>query len=216
MISRITKFFLLFIFLCPSTYATEPTKPIPPIKYLSHSKWTNYINKDYKFKISFPALLTLSTKTNEYSTVMYNSTPWSFDSKNNGQSVALIPVLALHDLPYYPGSYLAAVHIGVSKDADAVRNCFICDNGDEQSPIEINHISFHVCLTSDAGAGSAVNVTKYRTVYNNQCYSIEQISSGPTSHGAFDENPNDIPDKTLGDYDTLAETIIKTFAFIKG
>lgn len=204
---------------CGDSYSASPKKiTIAPVASLLNSKWTQHTNSEYGYKISYPASLKVITQQSKqnYSTVIYDSTLWSFQSERPGHMTALIPTLNLRGLNFYPGTYLATVRIGVSNDSEAIKNCLVCENGNKLSPIMINNINFQACTILDAGAGSATSGISYRTVHNKQCFAIEQIRTGPNGRsGWVDKTPNDIPDSTLEAYYYLAGKIIKTFIFSK-
>ena len=72
----------------------------------------------------------------------------------------------------------AIVNVGSSSDKVAVLSCTVPQPNAGQVAIgttSINGVDFSIISSTDAGAGNLYDVTAYRTVYKNKCYSIETI-----------------------------------------
>ena len=103
--------------------------------------------------------------------------------------------------------------IGTSVDAGAIKNCEVGTNGETAAvaKVTINGTAFTKITGNDAGAGNFYETTKYRTVRNNQCYSVEY-----TIHSTNIYNYS--PDQGISEFDKAGITkildgIVNSFKF---
>lgn len=107
----------------------------------------------------------------------------------------------------------ATLTVGYSKNAAALADCLIAQNGESTStPVAINNADFTVLTSNDAGAGNLYETTSYRTTHAGACYVVEytvhsaQLGNYPTSYNLsqFDET------RVRG----VLDTIVGTFRFL--
>lgn len=105
--------------------------------------------------------------------------------------------------------------VGTSANSDAVKNCLTFNNGNIATSSEalINGIKFTKMEFSDAGAGNFYETTSYRTVYNEQCYSIEYTIHSLNIYNYSPDQGVKIFDKVK--ITSVLEGIARSFKFIK-
>lgn len=108
--------------------------------------------------------------------------------------------------------------VGASSDPDAVKKCLKPDgvsgeNGKGTEDVIIDSKNFTKSSMNDAGAGNYYEVTSYRTVYNDSCYSIEymihstNISNYSPDQGVTQFNPAPIR--------SILGSMAESFKFLK-
>ncbi len=117
------------------------------------------------------------------------TTEWTHD--NAGNTNGLILAQATVDRGTQPGTNFsdAKFTVGTSSEQAAVKNCLISSNGNnpQKSTLTINGVTYAKIIDGDAAAGNFYETTSYRTVRNNQCYSIEYVIHS-TNIGNYDPN----------------------------
>lgn len=87
-------------------------------------------------------------------------------------------ILAIVDIPktIEPNTNFAGAQFTVLASADpkAIAKCMIVSNSSElkSEQVVINNIPYTKLLYGDSGAGNFYEITGYRTIYKNRCYSI--------------------------------------------
>jgi hypothetical protein len=170
-------------------------------------------NKDLKtytdsakiFSFAYPQKFVLSGAEIGY------SQNWS----NNNSGLGLILATVTIPKSFLPNTNFgdAKFVVGTSADSKAVRNCLLPVNGETvfgQSEI-INGQSFTKLSSKDAGAGNFYETLSYRTLYNNNCYSVQY-----TIHSTNIQNYS--PDQGISEFDktqvqNILEALVRSFKF---
>lgn len=104
--------------------------------------------------------------------------------------------------------------IGTSSDPEAIKNCLLATNGAvlSKDKVTINGLGFTKITLNDAGAGNYYENTNYRTLKNDQCYSI-----GYTIHSMNISNYS--PDQGIKGFDkakitSILEGLVQSFTFL--
>ena len=151
------------------------------------------------FSFSYPKTTTLSGGDIGY------TQSWS----NNQTTLGL--VLAKVEIPResQPKTNFsgATLSVGTSSDVTAVKDCTTTG-----TPVRINGTDFIKSSSSDAGAGNFYETTMYRTLRNNQCYSLE-YTIHTTNIGNYS------PDQGIVEYDKSSvtktlESVVQSFRFL--
>lgn len=206
----------------PEATSTSSTTPIKtptttPTTGGIKSNLATYTNGEYKFEINFPKNLSAQ---NGFSPFYQLSNNWRLNASlvNQGKAIVSIPVFRIDQGSVatgknYPLFYIAEVRVGVSPN---VKECYAVDAGysnQKVNSVTIGGIAFKQFSFSDADMMKYVRGESYRTIYNNQCYVIEQIEHG-SSYRDETMKPG-ISDAALKGYYDQAGVIAKSFSFIK-
>ena len=187
-----------------------------PTSDQNNSKWSSYINKEYGFRLSYPAYLTAAK---QFSTSYFLSSKWSVnsDTENNQLQHALFEIQLQNthgrDKVGDEYHYQSFVRIGVSTSSSDMATCEKPTNIFERSKADeskvINGKKFYIFTFSDAGMMKYISGIAYRHLDQNKCYSIEYVESGSNSNGML--NYSLIQERNK----SLAEKIINTIEGIK-
>jgi hypothetical protein len=178
----------------------------------SPNNFVEHINKQYGFKISYPANLTAVSQS-PHNYYFLPKSNWRVNGGANGKIIAVIPVYYVKNAPAYPQYYGVEVRIGASSDPQAVKHCFDSDGSLGVTQENINGTLFYVFKLNDAGMMQYMKGNSYRIIHNGACIAIEQLAAG--SNYREEASPHDISDATLEKYFDLAGDIVKSFKFSK-
>jgi len=109
---------------------------------------------------------------------------WSSGSAQKGLVLAQLTI----PRSFQPNTNFADARftVGMSGDPAAVKGCLTQGNGSmTTAPVSVtlNGVSYARLSFGDAGAGNLYETTSYRTIRNNQCYSVEYtIHSSPIAN----------------------------------
>jgi len=165
-----------------------------------------YTDTAKTFSFSYPSQFPLSGGDIGY------SQDWTANTPNLGIlfTVVHIPKSLLPQTNFSEAKFT----VGTSSDPDAIKNCLVATNGEKvaTSEVTINGRNFTKVTLSDAGAGNFYDTTSYRTIFNDQCYSIEY-----TIHSTNIGNYS--PDQGIIEFDQtkvvpLLESMAKSFKFL--
>ena len=165
-----------------------------------------YTNSSKTFSFSYPNKFILSGGDIGY------SQDWAIGSSNLGILLTVVKI---------PQSFLpktnfgdAKFTVGTSADPDAIKNCLTPNDGNTgtTSEVLINSRKFTKTEFTDVGAGNYYDTTSYRTLYNDQCYSIEYTIH---STNIFNYSPDQgIKEFNKTDITLILENIARSFKFI--
>ncbi len=157
-------------------------------------------------KFNYPKSVTVSGGGIGYSTA------WQNEATTSG----LVLAQAILPQSFQPNTNFgdAKFTVGTSADTAAVASCSTGPTalGVQKSVVTINGQHYAKILYSDAGAGNLYETTSYRTVRNNQCYTIEYTIHS-TNIGNYD------PSQGITAYDKTAvtnvmESIVQSVTFL--
>ena len=174
---------------------------------ITKNETSTFTDRSKTFSFSYPDQYVLSGSDFGY------SQDWSVGSNDLGLLLAKVemPRTIFTEKTNFAG---AKFTIGASSNPDAINNCFIYNYGPNgtTTSVVINGIKYVKLDFSDAGAGNYYETTSYRTVHNDQCYSIEytihsmNINNYPPEQGV---RPFDKEKVT-----SILDDIVKSFKFI--
>jgi hypothetical protein len=181
----------------------------------STSPLSSYNNATYHFSLQYPKTFTLQ---NSFSPFHYLGTSWRTNAPQTSTGTPLFEIVTYtvnNSLPEgnpYPLFYKIAVRGGVSGDT---HNCLLLQNGEQEEKelVTFGDTPWHVVTFSDAAMMQFVSARQYRTIHNNLCYTLEQVSAG--SHYKDSSMTEGKSDEELQKMFTAGFDIIKTFAFTK-
>jgi membrane-bound inhibitor of C-type lysozyme len=137
---------------------------------------------------------------------------WSYDTPDLGLLLAVVNI----PRSILPGTNFgeAKFSVGTSVDPNALKNCLTSDFARPGSATEVslNGQQFTKIIFTDVGAGNYYDVTSYRTIYNNQCYVVEEMI-----HSSNIENYS--PDQGIKQFDRtkvapILESMAQSFKFL--
>lgn len=195
-----------------------PTKPTPsiPSKPISGSKTKTYTNATYGFSITYPESI---VPENQFKGFYILSPEWRVGAtpEKRGTPVVAFPVKRIDTetslKKTYPLFFSAEVRVGISKDT---QNCYTTDGGytnQKVTNVTINGIAFKRYSFGDAAMMKYLQGESYRTIHNGTCFVVEQIKVGSTYRD--DQTVVSTPEETLTTYYNSAESMIKSFKFVK-
>ncbi len=159
-----------------------------------------YQNHTFGFQITYPQSNPLHTTFDE-GYLLGNS--WAYNLA--GVGVPVVRIVSA-DTSFKNGgntdSFLAELRIGVGTNNEALQNCIPAD---ANRTVKINGQTFYVIALGDAGMSHVLNVTSYRTIYNNNCYVLDQVETYSQAGGS--------PGANLTAAYTGLEKVINTFTF---
>lgn len=199
--------FLGFVFYYEKTYSSH------------ESPYAAYVDETYGFRLLYPKDLIPETTFKRFYVL---SDMWRARAPEGEDGIGLvaIPVFRIDQGGIatgkpYPLYFDAEVRVGVSADANVVKNCFAPDEGytnQKITDVVINGTSFKKFEFEDAAMMQYMKGESYRTVHNNRCYVVEQLETG--SRYRDDSMATGTPDSVLNGYYQKAGEIVKTFEFI--
>jgi hypothetical protein len=135
-----------------------------------------YVNRDIPLQFRY------SPKFHTVHRDVSDTSGWSYSNIHKGKLLVQLKL----DSAAQPKTNLseATFTVGRSGDTDIVKNCmkkpegFMLQSGD----VKKDGITFSRSKYSDAGAGNYYTVIQYRTVRNNDCYSIEEMVHSTNIH----------------------------------
>ena len=165
-----------------------------------------YTDSSKTFSFSYPNKFILSGGDIGY------SQDWTMGSSDLGILLTVVKI---------PQSFLpktnfgeAKFTVGTSADPDAIKNCLTQNSGNvgTTSEVLINSRKFTKIESVDVGAGNYYDTTSYRTLYNDQCYSIEYTIH---STNIFNYSPDQgVKEFNKTDITHILENIVQNFKFI--
>jgi len=174
---------------------------------------TTYTDTTHHFSLQYPKTLTLQKK---FTPFHHLGSDWRTDATGNATGTPLFEIVNYkteHTTPQgnpYPLFYVTAVRGSVGSDS---KNCLSNDGGNsvKEGTVILGGKEWTIFSYSDAGMMQFMRSRNYRTVSNNLCYVLEQVSAG-----SIYKDETMLPGKSDAELQALFDdnfSIIKTFSF---